>query len=105
MLARSASHPSCRIWLNLLETALANSASYLQRPGPWPDPALLEDDSVTMAVQVNGRRRGGNNSLQSLTKDAVERRPLRNPMSQTFLDGKVAENHVVPGRIVNIVVA
>ena len=74
----------------------------------WPkaDPALLEDDSVTMAVQVNGKRRGEITVLKTLAKDAVEAAAFAEPDVAAFIDGKqVKKTIVVPGRIVNIVVA
>ncbi|MFT5774492.1 leucine--tRNA ligase [Hyphomonas sp.] len=73
---------------------------------PTPDPALLEDDSVTMAVQVNGKRRGEITVSKALAKDAVEAAAFAEPDVAAFLDGKVVKKTiVVPGRIVNIVVA
>ena len=73
---------------------------------PTPDPGLLEDDSVTMAVQVNGKRRGEITVSKTLAKDAVEAAAFADPDVAAFLDGKaVKKTIVVPGRIVNIVVA
>ena len=73
---------------------------------PEPDPALLVDDSVTMAVQVNGKRRGEITVAKDLAKDAVEAAAFADPEVAAFLDGKdVKKTIVVPGRIVNIVVA
>ena len=73
---------------------------------PEPDPALLVDDSVTMAVQVNGKRRGEITVAKDLTSDAVEAAAFADPEVAAFLDGKdVKKTIVVPGRIVNIVVA
>ncbi|MEH6809211.1 MAG: leucine--tRNA ligase [Hyphomonas oceanitis] len=73
---------------------------------PEPDPALLVDDSVTMAVQVNGKRRGEITVSRDLAKEAVEAAAFADPEVAAFLDGKdVKKTIVVPGRIVNIVVA
>ncbi|KCZ91759.1 leucine--tRNA ligase [Hyphomonas johnsonii] len=73
---------------------------------PTPDPALLEDDSVTMAVQVNGKRRGEITVSKALAKDAVEAAAHAEPDVAAFLEGKdIKKTIVVPGRIVNIVVA
>jgi leucyl-tRNA synthetase len=73
---------------------------------PTPDPGLLEDDSVTMAVQVNGKRRGEITVSKMLAKDAVEAAAFAEPDVAAFLHGKVVKKTiVVPGRIVNIVVA
>ncbi|MBU1287596.1 MAG: class I tRNA ligase family protein, partial [Alphaproteobacteria bacterium] len=73
---------------------------------PEPDAALLVDDSVTMAVQVNGKRRGEITVEKDLSKDAVEAAAFADPEVSAFLEGKdVKKTIVVPGRIVNIVVA
>ena len=59
-----------------------------------------------MAVQVNGKRRGEITVSKALAKDAVEAAAFAEPDVAAFLDGKVVKKTiVVPGRIVNIVVA
>ena len=75
---------------------------------PWPvaDAALLEEDSVTIAVQINGKLRA---TLQ-LAKDAAtqetERQALALPAIAESLEGKqVRKIIVVPNRIVNVVAA
>ena len=88
-------------WERLGGDGFVSAASW-----PAPDPALLEDDSVTMAVQVNGKRRGEITVSKALAKDAVEAAAFAEPDVAAFLDGKVVKKTiVVPGRIVNIVVA
>jgi leucyl-tRNA synthetase len=75
---------------------------------PWPeaDPALTTDDSVTLAVQVNGKRRGEITVAKDLGNDAVEAAARALPEVEAFIAGKdVKKTIVVPGRIVNIVVA
>jgi len=75
---------------------------------PWPvvDKTLTEDDSVTMAVQVNGKRRGEITVPKGEANDAVEAAAHALPEVISFLEGKsVKKTIVVPGRIVNIVVA
>ena len=75
---------------------------------PWPvaDKALTEDDSVTMAVQVNGKRRGEITVPKGESNEAVEAVAHALPEVVSFIEGKtVKKTIVVPGRIVNIVVA
>ena len=75
---------------------------------PWPeaDAALIQDDTVTLAVQVNGKRRGEITVDKGLANDAVEAAARAVPEVKAFIDGKdVKKTIVVPGRIVNIVVA
>ncbi|MEZ5999875.1 leucine--tRNA ligase [Hyphomonas sp.] len=75
---------------------------------PWPvaDKALTQDDSVTMAVQVNGKRRGEITVPKGESNEAVEAVAHALPEVVSFIEGKtVKKTIVVPGRIVNIVVA
>ena len=73
---------------------------------PWPDydPSLLTFDTVTMAVQVNGKLRGTITVGKDAAKDACESEALALPGVLKHLDGKPPRKViVVPGKIVNIV--
>ncbi|MBX7198394.1 MAG: leucine--tRNA ligase [Rhodospirillaceae bacterium] len=75
---------------------------------PWPefDPALLEDDVITIAVQVNGKLRGTISVAKGADKAACENAALSLPAVQKQLDGKPPRKViVVPEKIVNIVAA
>jgi leucyl-tRNA synthetase len=74
---------------------------------PWPkaDPALLVDDEVTIAVQVNGKRRDELKIARTAANHEVERAALALEPVIRALEGKpVKKVIVVPQRIVNIVV-
>jgi leucyl-tRNA synthetase len=73
---------------------------------PWPsfDPALLEDDTVTIGVQVNGKLRGTITVAKAADKSVFEAAALELPAVQKQLDGKPPKKVIiVPGKIVNIV--
>jgi leucyl-tRNA synthetase len=73
---------------------------------PWPqaDPAALVRDSVTIAVQVNGKLRATIEMAVATSKEAAEALALAQPQVQHFLEGMtVRKVIVVPGKIVNIV--
>ncbi len=73
---------------------------------PWPqaDDALLVEDSVTLAVQVNGKRRDELTVARDADQPTIEQAALALDKVQKALDGKqVRKVIVVPGRIVNIV--
>ena len=72
---------------------------------PWPeaDPALLAEDSVTMPVQVNGKRRAEIEVAKTASKEEVEAIALAHPDVAKFIDGTPKKVIVVPGRIVNVV--
>jgi len=81
-------------------------------PGPlddhaWPkaDTAALAKDSVTLAVQVNGKLRGTIDVPVSASREDVERIALGEPKVAEFVGGATPKKViVVPGKIVNIVV-
>jgi leucyl-tRNA synthetase len=73
----------------------------------WPsfDPALVKADSITIAVQVNGKRRGEIAIPNGAAEDAVRQTALTDPAILRALEGKSPRRViVVPNRIVNIVV-
>ena len=73
---------------------------------PWPeaDPALLVDDQITIAVQVNGKRRDEITIARTATKADVEAAALKLETVARALEGRpVAKVIVVPQRIVNVV--
>jgi leucyl-tRNA synthetase len=73
---------------------------------PWPkaDPDLLVSDTVTLPVQVNGKRRGEILVAVNAAEEAVREAALASGEVAPFLEGlTVRKVIVVPGRIVNIV--
>jgi len=92
-------HLAEEIWARLGGEGLVANA-------PWPvaDPAMLVDDSVTLPIQVNGKRRDEITVAKDLAKDEIEKRALATEGVQRALDGKPPKKViVVPGRIVNVV--
>ncbi len=72
----------------------------------WPevDPALLVDDEVTIALQVNGKLRDTVTAAKGADKADLEAMALANPNVQRILDGATPRKViVVPDRLVNIV--
>ena len=73
----------------------------------WPevDPALLVEDEVTVAVQVQGKLRDTLTAPKGLAKEELEALALASEKVQRFIDGaQVRKVIVVPDRLVNIVV-
>ena len=73
----------------------------------WPkaDPALLVDESVTLPVQINGKRRGEITVPTDMDKAEVEKLALASDAVQRALAGAQPKKViVVPGRIVNVVI-
>ena len=73
----------------------------------WPDydPAALEQDTITVAVQVSGKRRGEVTVPKDADKDAVLAAAKAEANVLRHVEGKeIVREIVVPGRLVNIVV-
>ncbi|MGZ9808933.1 leucine--tRNA ligase [Pseudoroseicyclus sp. H15] len=74
---------------------------------PWPeaDESLLTDDSVTLPIQVNGKRRAEITVPKEMGKAEIEALVLEHEAVQKQLNGGAPKKLiVVPGRIVNVVV-
>ena len=73
---------------------------------PWPevDPALLVEDEVTIAIQVNGKLRDTLTLPRGTGRDATEAAALASDKVVRLLDGKPPRKIiVVPDRLVNLV--
>ena len=73
---------------------------------PWPavDESLLVEDTVTLPLQVNGKRRGEISVPADISKEEAEKLALADPAVIRTIDGlTVRKVIVVPGRIINIV--
>ena len=74
---------------------------------PWPvaDEAMLVDDTITLPIQINGKRRAEISVPADMDKAEVEKIAMATEAVQKALDGAVPKKViVVPGRIVNVVV-
>jgi leucyl-tRNA synthetase len=74
---------------------------------PWPkaDPALTVEDSVTIAVQVNGKLRGTVVLARGVDAAIAEAAAIALPAVQRLLEGRAPRKVIiVPNRIVNVVV-
>jgi leucyl-tRNA synthetase len=74
---------------------------------PWPvaDDAMLIEDTVTLPIQINGKRRSELTIAKDMPKEEVEKHALADDAVQKALNGGQPKKViVVPGRIVNVVV-
>jgi leucyl-tRNA synthetase len=75
---------------------------------PWPahDPALLVEDSIEIPVQVNGKLREVIRVPADVSREMLQEHALNAERIKPLLEGKtVRKCVVVPGRLVNVVVA
>ena len=75
-----------------------------EEPWPKPDPSLVVDDTVTIAVQVNGKRRDELTIARDAAKEDIEQAALKLENVVRAIGGrKIKKVVVVPHRIVNVV--
>ncbi len=93
-------HLAEELWQALGHTTLLADAAW-----PVADPALLVDETVTVAVQLNGKLRGTLALAKDAPKEFAERAALALPEIVRGLEGREPKRViVVPNRIVNVVV-
>ncbi len=89
-----------------LRTADAAATFLIQVAWPTFDPALVVDAVVTYAVQVNGKLRGNLEVARETAEANVREQALALPNVAKHMEGKTLKKIiVVPGKIVNLVVA
>jgi len=99
LMAPMTPHLSEEIWALLGGEGLIANA-------PWPkaDPAWLVEDTVTLPIQVNGKRRGEVTVPKDMAVPEIEKLVMANAGVIRALDGAAPKKLiVVPGRIVNVV--
>ncbi|MFT4743526.1 MAG: leucyl-tRNA synthetase, partial [Yoonia sp.] len=93
-------HLSEEIW-----TMLDGQGLVINAPWPVADPKMLVLDTVTMPIQINGKRRSEIAVAADMPKDEVEKLVLGLDIVVAALNGAAPKKLiVVPGRIVNIVI-
>jgi leucyl-tRNA synthetase len=84
--------------------ALGHKTLVAQAPGPADEPALLVEDTVTLPVQVNGKKRGDVTVPRDAGNSDIEAAVLQLEAVRRALEGKTPKKViVVPQRIVNVV--
>ncbi len=100
LIAPMTPHLAEDIWSALGQTGLVVTA-------PWPvaDEKMLVDDTVTLPIQINGKRRSEIAVPADMPKYEIEKLVLADNAVVKALDGGQPKKLiVVPGRIVNVVI-
>ena len=93
-------HIAEELWAHLGHKILV-----LESPWPVADPKLLVSDSVTIAVQVNGKLRATITLPRDADQKTAEKIAMDDANVKKALEGKPAKKViVVPNRIINVVV-
>jgi leucyl-tRNA synthetase len=99
LVAPMAPHVAEEAWAALGGDGLVAEAAW-----PKADPALLVDDEVTIAVQVNGKLRDTLTAPKGAPRETLEEMALASEKVVRTLDGKAPRKViVVPDRLVNLV--
>ncbi|GLR46778.1 leucine--tRNA ligase [Sphingomonas astaxanthinifaciens] len=84
--------------------ALGGDGMVVDQPWPAHDPALLVDDEVTIAVQVNGKLRHTLTAPRGMDREALQAMALSADKISALMEGAEPRKViVVPDRLVNIV--
>jgi leucyl-tRNA synthetase len=88
-----------------LWSQLGHRPSIADVPFPVYDPALIHDETIEIAVQVNGKVRGRVQLTRDATEAEARRVALADENVRKFLEGKPEKKLVyVPGRVLNFIV-
>ncbi len=100
VLAPFAPHLAEELWQKL-----GHDGSLAREPWPEYNESLLVEDTVELAIQVNGKMRGRITVPADDAEDAIIEAALAEPKVAAAVEGKtIIKKIVVPGRLVNLVV-
>ena len=100
MLAPIVPHICHQLWLDLGHQQAVVSESW-----PEVDSAALEQDSIELVIQVNGKLRSKMSVSATASSDEVQAMALNDEHVLRFIEGKpIRKVIVVPKKLVNIVV-
>jgi len=89
---------------HVLWQALGGAGAIIDRAWPVVDESALQQDTLQLVVQVNGKRRAQIEVFADAQNDAIETLALEDENVKRFVaDKTVRKVIVVPGRLVNIV--
>ncbi|MDP3964027.1 MAG: class I tRNA ligase family protein [bacterium] len=85
---------------------LGHASSIHREPWPTYDPSSMEDESVSIAVQIGGKTRGAITAPKDADEANVRVAVHADPRLQKYLEGKEVKKTVfVKNRLINILVA
>jgi len=99
LVAPFAPHLAEELWQRL-----GHEASVFESTWPAYDPALASEDTMTITVQVNGKRRGGVTVAAGATESIVLAAVHADPAIAKYVTGPVQKVIYVAGRLINLVV-
>jgi len=107
LLAPFAPHSTEELWFRLNGSKRSSSKCKSIHREPWPayDPKKVKSETVTIAVQVNGKLRGTVSMERGASEDAVKSAALRDERVAAHVSGRqIRKTIFVPDRIMNFIV-
>ncbi|MEE2960504.1 MAG: leucine--tRNA ligase [Myxococcota bacterium] len=99
VLSPYAPHIAEEIWQRLGLQGLVCQSTY-----PTADPNIYQENTITVVIQINGKKRADFQAPVEAEKAALEKMALETEGIQKYLEGKtIRKVIVVPGRLVNVV--
>ena len=96
-------HSYLRVSLQKSNFVIAEKLSYFL----WcsiPDESLIKDDTITMAIQVNGKTRGTLEVAADISKDDFLAQAKERASVKKHIEGKqIIKEIYIPGKICNLV--
>jgi leucyl-tRNA synthetase len=84
--------------------ALGHTDAVIDQAWPECDKAALEQDSIELVVQVNGKLRGHIRVAADASRESIEELAIGNENVQRFVEDKtIRKIIVVPGKLINVV--
>ncbi len=71
---------------------------------PTPDPAALQRDSLSLVVQINGKKKGDLSVSADDSEDVIEQKLRDHPSFQSILTGDIRRIIHVKNRLINVVI-
>ena len=97
--------PLCPHLAEELWEMLGNSNTITYEKWPTYDEDKTREDSVEIAIQVNGKVRDTITVSKEISKEDLEKEAMNSEIIKKWVEGKeIVKTIVVPGRIVNIVI-
>jgi leucyl-tRNA synthetase len=82
-----------------------NAGLLAEAPWPQADEAMLVENTVTLPIQINGKRRSEITVAKDMAKEEVEKLALADDaVVKALAGGQPKKLIVVPGRIINVVI-
>jgi leucyl-tRNA synthetase len=101
MLAPIVPHITQKLW-----EALGHNDALIDAPWPQVDHSALHRAMIELMVQVNGKLRGKITVSADADKSTIEQTALQDPNAHRYIEGHTLKKIIiVPGKLVNVVVA